>query len=147
MNGLGKQGFARASLTEQHNWDVWDLAASAANWRQRAMASLLVVRFSSLNLDGRACISGYRFMLWKIRRIGSNAYPISVRLPTMMCASPFIPTRRGRAVQRMTKEALLWANSDSVSSESRRVNCALIEILFRFRVAGPKVVIQTTLRH
>src|SRR3954452_23290940 len=33
-----------------------DLAAREANWRQRAMASLLVLRFSSLNLDGRACI-------------------------------------------------------------------------------------------
>jgi len=74
-----------------------DLAASAANWRQRAMASLLVVRSSSLNLDGRACISGYCLMLSRNRRIGSNAYSISVRLPTMICASPFIPTRRGRA--------------------------------------------------
>src|SRR5262245_62156453 len=35
-----------------------DLAASAASWRQRAIASLLVVRSSSLNLDGRACMNG-----------------------------------------------------------------------------------------
>src|SRR5262245_16069447 len=47
-----------------------DLAASAANWRQRAMASLLVVRFSSLNLDGRAFIGRYCFMLSRNCRFG-----------------------------------------------------------------------------
>src|SRR5215467_4230155 len=44
--------------------------------------------------DNAPC--GYCFMLSRNCRIGSNAYSISVRPPTMMWASPFIPTRRGR---------------------------------------------------
>jgi hypothetical protein len=51
-----------------------DLAASVANWRQRAMASLLVVMSSSLNVEGRFCIAAYCFMLSRNCRIGSNAY-------------------------------------------------------------------------
>src|SRR5205809_7190402 len=57
--------------------------------------------------------SGPRFSIWRAAfaslvrgiycltlsrncRIGSNAYSINVRPPTMLFASPFIPTRRGK---------------------------------------------------
>ncbi len=75
---------------------TFDFAAIAANCKQRAMAALLVVRSSSLSLDGGSCTETYCLMLSRNWRIGSNAYSIIVRLPTMMCASPRIPTRSGR---------------------------------------------------
>ena len=73
-----------------------DFAASAASCKHRAMASLLVVRSSILSLKSGSRMANYCFILSRNCRIGSNAYSISVRLPTMMCASPRIPTRRGK---------------------------------------------------
>ena len=113
----------------------------------------------------------YCFMFSCNCRLGSNAYSISVRSGTMMCASPFTPTRRGRACAvreasfpiRVTNSrvvctlfsrnfTLLLACSISsllipscaayALSCLLRLSCfdrkSLIEILFRFRVAGSK---------
>src|SRR4029453_1710926 len=94
-----------------------DFAASVANWRQRAIASLLVVRSSSLNLDGRSFISRYCFMLSvtaeSVQRHIHQPLPAGARRPSF-------------------QRALIVSSSKS---------CLDSELLAR------KVVIQPTLRH
>jgi len=63
------------------------------------MASLLVVRSSILNLRERLLHRDpkiYCLMLSRTAEIGLERISISVRPPTIMCASPRMPTQRGK---------------------------------------------------
>ena len=100
VDGVSEQSFT-CPVSPSRTTGTFDFAASAANCRQRAMASLLVVRSSTSESGGRFLHGkprNYCLMFSRNCRIGSKAYSIRVAPPTMICASPFIPTRSGRAL-------------------------------------------------
>src|SRR5207249_2565072 len=98
VDSMREQSFARASLSEKDHWHVRfrgeRCQLQAARHSFIARGQVFNSQFGERLLH---CVAkSYCFMLSRNWRIGSNAYSISVRPPTMMCASPRMPTRRGR---------------------------------------------------
>src|SRR6266480_5608165 len=98
MDGMREQSLSSAGLAKKDNWYI----------RLRGERCQLQTTRHGLIACGQVfdsqsgerllhCASRcYCFILSRNWRIGSNAYSISVRPPTMICASPLIPTRRGK---------------------------------------------------
>ena len=96
VDGVSEQGLSCARLTQQHHGHV---RVRGQRCQLQATSHGLIacgqVFNSQLLLHCHAVI--YCFMLSRNWRIGSKAYSISVRPPTMICACPLIPTRRGKS--------------------------------------------------
>src|SRR4030095_13528208 len=99
VNRVGEQGFACARLSEKHNWHVRfrGQRGQLQTTRHRLIACRQVFDSQSREWLLHCDSKNYCFRLSRNWRIGSNAYSINVRPPTMICACPLIPTRKGKA--------------------------------------------------
>ena len=98
VDGVSEESFACAGLAKQNYWNVrfrcQRCQLQATSHGLIACGQVFDPESGARLLHGNP--RNYCFMLSRNCRIGSKAYSISVRPPTMIFACPLIPTRRGK---------------------------------------------------